>query len=78
MIPLNKKDSARQLWESAWNQRKCLACQGDWFSCFAYNSGIIWDFQIIEKRRARENILEKNRGIFSSKIFKHCILGYVN
>ena len=36
------------------DERKCIACQSDWSRCYTYGTNIVWDFQIAERRLARE------------------------
>ena len=47
---MDKKQSAKILWNSAWEQDKCLPCQGDWSRCFIYGANTVCSFQIKQLR----------------------------
>jgi len=55
LCPLKpNQTTAKILYESAWHQGKCLACQSDWFAIYAYSPNTVSDFQIKERRLARK------------------------
>ena len=53
-MDLNRKQTAKILWDSAWEQRKCFPCQGDWSRCFTHGAKIVYNFQIKQRRDDRE------------------------
>ena len=50
----DRYQTAHILWESAWEQGKCLGCQSDWSYFYDWHPHEIWDIEVEDNKRNKE------------------------
>ena len=60
-MELNQKQTARLLWDYARTERRCIACQVEWFGIFAYGRQLLYDFEVEQRRKFREGCWKYSR-----------------